>query len=298
MVTSQDLVFFRAIASCRSLAMAARKLDVTPSSVSQRLKSLEERLKVKLIDRESKQILLTRDGEKLALRGGELLSDLEALHNEIIQDKHELIGDLKVFAPIGFGRQFIAPLICEFKKQHKQLNMELLLSDAPQLPTEDPSAIMIYIGQLQNSSLRYIRLAKNRRILCASPSYIKQAPPLNTPEDLSQHQCIALRENNEDATLWQFIEKKQRIQTSVRIKPFLASNNGNVIKAWAIEGNGIIQRSQWDVMEDIKQERLVEIMPGYALPDADIIALVADEKTKRPFKTQLFLDYLKQTVKT
>lgn len=297
MITSQDLVFIRAISSSSSLANASLKLNVTPSSVSQRLKSLEERLNLKIIDREAKKLSLTQDGEKLALNGRKVLDSLEELYNEVIQDKNKLKGYLRVYAPIGFGQQFLAPLVSDFKNNNKQLTIELLLSDIPELPTEDPSAVMVYIGKVQNLSLRYIPLAKNRRILCASPEYIKQSTPLNSPNDLHNHQCIILRENNEDATLWQFFEKKRKEQYSLRIKPFLASNNGNVIKSWATEGYGIIQRSEWDVSLDIKEGRLVELIPDYSLPDADITAMVSTEKKKRPLKTQLFLDFLKNNLK-
>jgi DNA-binding transcriptional LysR family regulator len=293
MVTSQDLEFFDAIARTRSLAAASRRLHVTPSSTSQRLQTLERKLNVKLVERGVRTTSLTPEGEKLALHGRKLLKEIEALHNEIVANKQVIEGDLRILAPLGFGVAFIAPLLAEFQTNYPQLNIDLKLSDVPKWSDAQDPHVMIYIGQLKDSSLKCITLGENRRLLLAAPSYLENAPPLETPQALKQHQCIALKENDEDVTNWKFTHRNTMEPITVKIDPKLSSNVGLVVKNWAIAGRGIIQRSEWDVTQELRRGELVPLLTDYLQPQADIVALVSDERSTRPLKLNLFLDFIK-----
>ena len=112
---------------------------------------------------------------------------------------------------------------------------------------------MIHIGTLKNSALRIARLAPNERYLVGSPAYIKRHGAPDKPGDLRQHACLALRENDEDVTLWHFArDRGKRAPDIIRIDPMLASNDGEVVKAWSLAGIGLILRSEWDVADDLR----------------------------------------------
>lgn len=294
MLSSQDIHFFVTIAASRSLAAAARKLNVTPPSVSQRLQVLESKLGVKLVERNARSISLTSEGERLAQKGQLLLLDLEGLQQDISDNRMAISGDIKIVSPIGFGERHIGPVIAEFQNLNPLIRVELSLSDIPKWSVHKSPDIMFYIGHLEDSSLKRVVLAKNRRLLLASPEYIKSAPPLEHPIDLEHHRCIALRENDEDATMWRFTETATGNLTSVRISPLLSSNVSQVTKDWCVTGQGVIQRSEWDVKQELESGALVQLLPQYQLATADIVALMSSERFNRSRKVTAFLEYLQQ----
>ena len=294
MLSSQDIDFFITIAASRSLAAAARKLNVTPPSVSQRLQLLERKLGVKLVERNVRSISLTSEGQLLADKGKLLLLDLGNLQEDLSDKKLAISGDLKIVSSIGFGEQHIGPLAAAFQSLYPLIRIELNLSDIPKWSVHNSPDIMFYIGHLEDSSLKRIVLAKNRRLLLASPTYLKSAPPLVYPIDLGNHRCIALRENDEDATMWRFTEAKTGELISIRISPIFSSNVSQVTKDWCVAGQGIIQRSEWDVKQELESGQLVQVLPDYQLPSADIVALLSSERFNRSRKVTAFLEFMQQ----
>lgn len=294
MVNSDDLRFFHAIVIQKSLAAASRYLNVTPPSVTQRLKSLESKLSVKLLNRRASGIELTDEGRVLYEHADRILSEVNSLQDLFLDDKNTIRGSLNVLAPLGFGNEHIAKIIGDFQKLHPQLSVELKLSDNPNWDESHLWDMIIYIGDLRDSSLKLVKLASNKRFICASPKYLELYGIPKNPKDLVNYHCIALRENSEDVTLWRFRNKSS--EEAIRITPKFASNEGGVVKNWAIEGLGIIMRSEWDVQNELEDGQLVRIFSEYSLPSADIVALLGNDMSTRTAKTRLFLDYLKQRV--
>jgi len=300
MINSDDLRFFRVIATHSSLAATARALNVTPPTITQRLQIIEKKLQLKLVDRHARSITLTDEGILLAERAKLILEEIDDLHESIYSQRDEVAGCLKILAPLGFGSKYIAPLVTQFQQQYRNLSVELELSDNPDWSADHSWDIMIYIGELRDSSLRLSVLAPNKRFLCASPSYLKQYGEvygeIKEPADLRHHHCIALRENAEDVTMWKFnvpiIDKHE----SIRIIPKLASNDGRVIKQWALEGQGIILRSEWDVAAELKSGALIQLLSDYELPPANIVALLGTEQRARAGRTTKFLELLKNNI--
>lgn len=293
MLTSEDLRFFYAISSQPSLSAAARKLNVTPPTVTQRLQAIEAKLSVKLVQRQARGIRLTEAGYLLQNKAQTILDEIDQLHALMDNKKNLINGTLKVLAPLGFGNDYIAPLIGEFQQQHQHLSVELELSDKPSWSESHQWDIIIYIGELRDSSLKLAILAPNQRFLCASPDYLQRHGTPDSPRALRNHACIALRENSEDVTLWRFTHKQNNEQESIRIVPTLASNEGGVVKNWAIAGHGIIMRSEWDVQPELNSGALVRLLADYSLPSADIVALLGTDARARSARTAHFLQLLK-----
>ncbi|MBW3696129.1 LysR family transcriptional regulator [Vibrio sp. T187] len=294
MLTSQEIEFFVNVASSKSLAAAARKMDVTPPSVSQRLQLIEKKLETTLVERSSRAISLTAEGETLAKRGRVLLNELMSLEEDISATKESISGLLRITSPIGLAIQHIGPIVSEFQLQYPHIKVELEVSDAPKWQTHNSPDLMLYIGHLQDSNLKRVKLRSNRRMLLAAPKYLKSAPPLNHPNDLVNHRCIVLRENDEDATMWRFLDEQANQTCSVRVKAALSSNVGQVIKDWCIAGGGVMRRSHWDVVKELESGELVHLLPDFTFPEADMVALLATESKSRPKKVQVFLDFMKE----
>ncbi len=296
MLSSQDLHFFHVVATSSSLSAAAKKLSVTAPTVTQRLQNLEAKLGLKLVERSSRSFKLTDSGHKLESRCKTILDDIDALTHEIKGEQDALSGTLTVLAPVGFGEKHIAPLIGAFSLDYPQLKIRLLMSDSPDIESFPDADIVIYIGELRHSSMKRIVLAKNRRLVCASPQYLAAAGPIDTPECLNRQHCIALVENNEDTMQWPFTHKHTGARINVRIKPRLECNVADAVKVWALNGLGIIHRSEWDVAQEIKAGLLSEILTDYRLPDADIVALLTDSEYDRPKRVNVFIEFLKASL--
>lgn len=294
MADSGDIRFLLAIRDSGSLLGAARKMGVTPSAVTQRLQLLEKRLSIRLVDRTARQLRLTQEGELLCQRGGALVQQFDALFDELQHQGQGLVGSLKINAPLGFGRRHLAAVIADFQLEHPDIEVALTLSDQPLTEAIDRFDMVIHIGELKVSNLVGHAIAPNARFLCASPQFLQRHGTPGTPEELADLPCIVLRENNEDVSLWQF--KRGQSSRNIRVSSTLSCNDGEVIRAWACAGRGIILRSEWDVAEDLAAGRLVRLLPGWKAADADVVALT-HHRAGLPQRIRHFTRYLQEHFK-
>lgn len=284
-----EIRFLLVIRESKSLLEASRKLGLTPSAVTQRLQQMEKKLGIRLVDRSARQLRFTDEGEVLCLRGAELILQFDALLEDLQERRSGFVGKLKINAPFGFGRQYVAPAVAAFQRLHPEVEIALTLSDQPMVEATDRFDVVIHIGELRASNLVCHAIAPNRRFICASPTFIEQYGLPESPEQLAELPCIALRENNEDVTLWHFT--RGRKTQSVRIRPTLSCNDGSVIRQWGREGQGIILRSEWDVADALADGSLVRLLPAWKLPDADVVALT-HQREGLPARTRNYMSFL------
>jgi molybdate transport repressor ModE-like protein len=289
MTESADVRFLLTIQQNGSLIAAARKLGLTPSAVSQRLQQLEKKLGTRLVDRTARKLTFTEEGALLCLRGSELVQQFDTLLEDLRVLHGGLVGPLKVNAPLGFGRRYVASAVADFQREHPAVDVALTLSDEPLTEAADRFDVVVHIGELRASNLVGHAIAPNGRFLCASPAFVKRFGNPDAPDDLARLPCIILRENKEDVSLWHF--SKGRTSRSVRVASKLSCNDGDVIRRWACEGRGIILRSEWDVADDIRRGSLVRLLPGWKAPDANVIALTHN-RAGLPRRTRDFMQYL------
>lgn len=291
MLTSADLDFFAAVATSPSLAAAARRLGVSPPAVTQRLQDLERRVGVRLVHRTGRTLALTEEGLLLADGAGSIIAALGTLTDQIQARRGAVTGRLRLVAPLGFGRVHIAPLVAAFAETHPAVQVELHLSDRHGTIAEGNWDLAVHIGELRDSSLVAHRIAPNERICCAAPSLIARRGVPTSPAELLRWPCIAIRENDEDTTLWRFAAP-ERMET-VRVEPVLATNDGEVARDWAVAGLGVVVRSEWSVAEDLAAGRLVRLLPEAPPPSADVMALVASP-AGRSARVTAFIAVLRQ----
>lgn len=294
MISSDDLRFFNVLARSTTLAECARKLDVTPPAVTQRLRALEERIGIRLVDRTGRGISLTDEGSLVAAHGTIVADAMEALTEALASRKRAVSGHLRVAAPHGFGRIHVAPVLDAFARAHPAVTVTLELSDFPGAGLIDTCDVIVHIGPAPHLDEIVTTLAPNRRILCASPGYLAGAPPLQNPSDLARHRCLVVRENDEDVTLWRFTHASKQAET-VRIRPALSSNDGAVVREWALAGQGIAVRSEWNVAADLAARRLQRVLPAWEAPAADVVAMLGT-RAGRSARTTAFLAMLRQSL--
>ncbi len=294
-LSSADLRFFVTVAGANSLAAAARELDVSRSAVTQRLRQLEERLQCVLIERSTRHLRLTEAGQIILARGQAVLDELDSIAEALSLRRKVVSGHLRIAAPLGFGRRYITPLLAAFREAHPSVLVSLTLTDRPVVSDEGNWDLIIHIGELKNSSLVMVRLASNERYLCAAPSYLAAHGEPLCPLDLARHSCLALRQNDEDVTLWRFIDEQQNA-IPVRITPTMSSNDGEAVRTWALQGLGLMVRSEWDVVEDLRLGRLQRVLPALRMPPADVVALLG-KRGGRSARANVFLSLLQERLK-
>jgi len=292
MLAADDVEFFALLASSASLAEAARRMNVTPSAVTQRLQGLEARLGAKLVDRTGGPLGLTDEGELVASGGRRVMDALNDLREALARRRSLVVGRVRVAAPFGFGRRHIAPLIAELRAEHPDLVVDLVLSDRPASLGSEAYDIAFHVGPLDKTatSLTVRKLAPNNRLLCASPAYIARR---GEPEDIAAlvaNDCIALHESMDDGASWRLRSDEGGAEQQVRVKPSLATNDGEVAKSWALAGLGIVLRSEWDVAEDLRSGRLQRVLGGCCSPAWDVVALLPARSDARPARVRILLD--------
>lgn len=293
-----DLRFMLELDRHGSLAALARAENITPPAITKRLNQLEARLGLRLALRTTRRLQLTHEGHLLAQHATGVLGQMQAIEEALQARSQVVAGKLKVHGPLGFGRRHLAPLMAQFRERHPNVQAQLYLSDnlmLPQLPVHGRDAfdLLISIGEIPDSRWVSHRIAPNRRILCAAPAYLKRAGQPAKPADLADHDCLVLRENDEDVTLWRFHGAAGRsAPQTVRVQAAMESNDGEVIHQWCLAGKGVMIRSEWDVHDSLADGRLVELLPRHRPAQADIMALVPQSKVASA-RTRHFIALLK-----
>ncbi|MNJ09590.1 HTH-type transcriptional regulator DmlR [compost metagenome] len=168
--------------------------------------------------------------------------------------------------------------------------MQLQLTDRPINLPDDAIDVAIRFGELPDSRLIARKIAANRRRLCAAPSYLQAHGHPHTPKDLVQHNCIVLRQNDAAFGSWRLSRGKQT--ESVKVRGSLSTNDGEVALNWALDGQGILMRAEWNLAGHLRSGRLVEVLGEYETPPADIYAVYL-ERLNLSAKVSLFVEHLR-----
>lgn len=287
-----DLNLFLRVLDLGSISAAARSLDLSVAVASQRLKRLERSLGVRLLHRTTRQLRPTPEGVALAEQGRSLVEDLEVLTSNLSNTAKRVAGTLRVTLPATFGRQYISPLLPEFMGRHPRLRLHIDLSDQMRDLVGDGLDLAIRIGALKDSELVATRLASNRRVLCASPEYLRRHGVPKKPEDLAKHECLLMAVSRDASDTWH-LRGPDGNEVAVRVQSRLKSNLGEVIRDASLGGLGISLHSTWHVCEDLRAGRLKQVLPDYHLPESGIYAVMPERRMVLP-RVRAFVDLLTQ----
>ena len=263
--------FFSDLVRCGSLSAAARELQVSTAAVSKRLAQLETRLGVPLLHRTTRRLGVTPEGETYLQHARRILAEIEAAEGELRGARAEPKGLLRVNATLGFGRMHVAPLIAVFARRHPQVEVQLQLSVNPPPLAEDAFDVCVRFGEPPDARVIALRLAPNRRLLCAAPAYLAKHGTPRQPRDLAQHAVIGIRQGDEAYGVWK-LRSGKRTET-VKVRGPLNTNDGEIAVNWALAGLGIVLRAEWDVARYLRSGRLKQVLENWEAPPADIYAV-------------------------
>jgi LysR family transcriptional regulator, transcriptional activator for dmlA len=280
-----DLGFFSTLASAGSLSAAARELGITTAAVSKHLSVMEGRLGVSLINRTTRRMGLTPEGELYLEHARHILGEINNMEELLGVSKSTPTGLLRVNATLGFGRSHVAPLISQFVRKHPQVEVQLQLSVNPPPLTEDTFDVCVRFGEPPDARVIAKHIAPNRRLLCAAPSYLEKHGTPKVPHDLTHHNCIGIRQGEEAYGLWRLASGRGRNAPIESIKTREIAVN------WALDGHGILMRAEWDIDRYLKSGRLVQVLPQCFTPDADIYA-VYPQRHQLAARVRAFVDFL------
>ncbi|WP_416424359.1 LysR family transcriptional regulator [Pseudomonas sp. App30] len=268
---AQDLSFFHLLAKQGSLVATARELGVTPPAVSKRLAALEARLGVRLVNRTTRSMSLTPEGELYFAHVARILAQIDEAEQLVSSSRATPKGLIRVNASLGFGRRHIGPALAAFFSHYPEVEIQLEISDHPLDLATHGFDLGIRFGSLPDAALHARKIASNRRLLCASPLYLeKHGTPVKLA-DLARHNCIFIRQNESPYGVWSFNHGGRT--ENVKVHGALGCNDGEVALNWALEGYGILLRAEWDIARYVRSGRLRLVLEDQTPTRADVYAV-------------------------
>jgi len=283
-----DREVFFSVVEAHGFAAAARRLHTTPASVSRRVKALEQRLGVRLLQRTTRKLSLTEAGEQYFREGRRLLHELDDLEQALSASARDPRGELRIVAPMSFGQRRLAPLVARFAALHAKLRVTLLLEDRETDLLDEAADLAIRIGYPADSSMVARAIAPVPRFACAAPGYLQRRGRPGSPADLLHHDCLhynLIPEREE----WTF--RGADGEQTLAITGSFCSNNGDVLAEAAIQGLGITLLPDFIVEDALADGRLVRVLQDYERSPLTLFALYPSRRHV-PAKTRSFLDYL------
>jgi DNA-binding transcriptional LysR family regulator len=321
----KQLESFVSVATRGSLTAAALAEGVAPAIMGRRLDALEERLGVKLLLRTTRRISLTHEGSAFLEQCQRILADVANAEASVTEGGVKASGHLRITAPAGFGRRHVAPLVPQFRDIHPDVTISLNLSDRIVDIGAEGFDCAVRVGDMPDSSLVSVRLADNRRLCVATPTYLARHGVPQTPADLVRFDCLTLSSDASQTRGWAFRQGHQgawSAERSVQVKEEPAQragdteqsalpirrtsegvsylkptgpldcSDGQVLHDWCLAGWGIAWRSTWEVEAEIAAGQLVEVLHDFAAPPNGIYAVFPQRK-HLALRVRLWIDYLK-----
>ncbi len=283
-----EMQTFSAVVDAGSFVKAAEALGLSKAAVSRYVGELEARLGVRLLQRTTRRLSLTEEGQVFYARSKELLAGVEEAEMEATSRSAAASGLLRINAPVTFGNLHLSPLWGVFRSQHPQVALDITLSDRVVDLVEEGYDVAIRIASLPSSTLVSKRLASTRIVLCASPAYLAQHGTPQHPADLADHAVIAYRYwASKDE--WHFDGPDGAVTAKTR--PCMHTNSGDTCRAAALAHQGIILQPTFLVGGDLAAGALVELMPQYRSLVMGIYAVYPTRKHVSP-KVRALVDFL------
>jgi DNA-binding transcriptional LysR family regulator len=285
----ESLRVFVRVVELGSITAGGRDLRMSPAVASNRIKDLETRFGVRLLNRTTRKLVPTEVGRAFydnARRVIETLDEAEAVVSGFSGMPH---GALRVTAPLGLGRRLIAPLVPKFCDEYPGVELRLRLSDRNVDIIADGIDLAFFLGEPQDSALKWRRIAECRRALVATRAYLERHGTPERPEDLTAHNCLLLRYPRSPEYYWvlKTADGPQKLLVNGRFD----ADDGDVLTGWALEGRGIVNRPRYEVAAELAQGRLVEVLPRTPPVPSQFGVLTPHRRLQDP-KVRLFADFI------
>ncbi|MBK3774221.1 LysR family transcriptional regulator [Azospirillum brasilense] len=283
-----DMMAFIKVVDTKSFTTAAERLNLSKSVVSRRIAELENRLGARLLNRTTRKLSLTEVGQAYYERCTRIIADLEEAEQAVADLHAAPRGRLKVNAPVSFGLLHLAKAVAEFLERYPSIEIEMDLNDRYVDLIDEGYDLAVRIGRLRDSSLIAKRLAPNRQVVCASPAYLEKHGKPQTPDELTNHNCL-IYTNIPTAEQWQF--RVNDAMRSVRVSGSLRTNNGDLLRESAIAGVGIIVLPTFLCGEALSKGQLQCLLLDYYMAESNVFAVYPQNRHLSP-KVRVFVDFL------
>lgn len=254
---SGDMAAFIRSVELNGFSAAARDLGLTPSAISKLVTRLEERLGVRLLNRTTRKIALTPEGEAYFLRCQRILADIEEAESEIMHFRTQPKGVLRLNVGIAFGMHQLIPVLPLFLARYPEIEVDLAITDSIVDLIEEGADLAIRTGELADSTLIARKICDLERIICAAPAYLKQHGTPREPKDLLTHNCITL---GVAPALKRWPFNLGGSVTRINVHGNIVANSADALRQLAIMGAGIIRLGDNIVGEDLAQGHLVPVL--------------------------------------
>jgi len=292
MLRLDDIALFVRTAELGSLSAAARELDCSPAVASAALKRLEAQLQVRLLLRSTRSLRLTVEGEQYLAHARAALASLESGRRQLAGVRDEISGVLQIAAPSDFGRNALLPWLDQFQAERPQLALRLLLSDRVTDLFRQPVDIALRYGEPEDSSLVALPLAAdNRRVLCGAPAYLARHGRPQQPEELRRHNCLLYMLGGRVHERWSFADGKR--STALTVSGNRVSDDADVVRRWAVAGQGLVYKSWLDVAGDVQAGRLEVVLEGW-LGEPTPLNLICAHRDQLSGPVRLLREFLQQ----
>ncbi len=257
---------FSLVAQSDSLSDAARRLGVSPATVSRHIQSIEDEFKTQLFFRSTRSLSLTESGKVFLERAQRILEEIEQARIDINELEAEPRGRLHIHSRGLVGRYLVIPVLAKMRTAYPNVDLILTLTDAPLDLAERNIDVSIRGAKDEGMDLLVRKLASYRRVLCASPDFIATHGSPMSPVDLEQFNCVTFQFNLGQQH-WHF--RKCGRTTSVTPKAVAQANDGEALRLLALQGLGIAMMPEWSVQNDFRKKRLVKLLPDYEFAPGD-----------------------------
>jgi DNA-binding transcriptional LysR family regulator len=258
---------FVTVADLKGFAPAARKLGLSPSGVTRLIAALENRLGARLLQRTTRSVTLTDAGARYLERARRILADVEEAEIAAEGERARPSGRLVISAPVGFGRLHVSPVMNAYLKRHREVSAELRLEDRMVNLVEEGVDVAVRIGHLADSSLVARHVGDMRRIVVASPGYLKSRGEPKRPQDVAAHDTIQFGQNSASAD-WRFVEGGNEVR--LNYAPRLSTNSADAAIQYAVAGGGLTRVLAYQAADAIKRGRLKVVLTKFSPPPLPI----------------------------
>ncbi|WP_341963932.1 LysR family transcriptional regulator [Pseudomonas sp. RC10] len=283
---------FLCVARHKSFSVAAKEVGLAQSSVSRIIASLEHDIGAKLFIRTTRAVELTEAGHEYLQRIEPLIVQFEDA-NQAVKGNGELCGTLRIGLTSGMALREVVPMLSNFREQHPSLCVNLVLDDARQDLIKDGVDVAIRCGPLADSTATTRVVGAARRMLVASPDYVKAHGLPKSPRDLLHHTMIG-GPPGLTAGSWSF--EKDGNQQTVRIEPKIAVNINDVAMSAAIHGLGIAMTSCWACKKERADGTLVEVLSDWSLATVTVYAIFPGGAAAKPAAKAFVEHFITQNV--
>ncbi len=292
MPDTEDFAIFVRVVELGSLSAAGRDMRLSAAVVSNRIARLEKDVGTRLLNRTTRHVSLTEEGSSYYDHCVVILNELEQAESAITSVNAEPRGPIKVTAPTVFGRLHVAPHVPRFLERHPQMQVRLHLTDALVDLVQERVDLAIRIAELTDSTSIVRTLAPNRRLIVASPDYLKTHPAPKQPEDLLDHNCLLLRFPGSKQFRWTLQGREGPV--TLRVSGNMDSNSGEALRDWCLAGQGLALKSLWEIVDDLNEGRLVPVLTEFPPPSHAIYAMYPHSQHVPP-RVRAFIDFLAET---